>query len=112
MSKTLLMVPGAASVLALACVCAHASIDDAKAADIMKNSGCVACHAVDRKLVGPAYKEVAARHKGEPGAVGVLEKSVRDGSKGVYGPIPMPPNPDGKISAADLHEMAEWILGR
>jgi len=110
--KTLLGALGTTGVMALACAGAHAAIDDAKATEIMNKSGCAACHAVDRKIVGPAYQEVAAKRKGAAGAAAVLEKSVREGSKGVYGAIPMPPNPEAKMSAADLHDMVEWILGK
>ena len=110
--KTLLRALAATSLMALVPAAAHAAIDDAKAADIMKKSGCAACHAVDKKILGPAYQDVAAKRKGDAGAAAALEKSVREGSKGAYGPIPMPANPVEKISAADLHDMVEWILGR
>ena len=90
-----------------------ASIDDAKAQQLLKSGGCFACHAVDKKVIGPSYKDVAARHKGEKDAVASLEKSVRGGSKGAYGgAMPMPPNPASKISDADLHELAEWIVAQ
>ena len=89
---------------------ANAALDDAKAQELLKNGGCVACHSVDKKILGPAYKEVALKRKAESDAVATLEKSVRNGGKGVYGPIPMPPNPASKISDADLHALVEWVL--
>lgn len=88
----------------------HAALDDAKALDIMKKSGCTACHSVDKKIVGPSFKDIAAKRKGEADALATLEKAVRAGGKGAFGPMPMPPNPAAKISDADLHELVEWIL--
>lgn len=101
---------GVAGMLMLGATTAHAALDDAKALDIMKKGGCTACHAVDHKVVGPAYKDVAAKRKGEADAVATLEKSVRGGSKGVYGPMPMPANPAAKISDADLSDLMAWVL--
>ena len=89
---------------------ANAALDDAKAQEVMKKGGCVACHTVDKKLVGPSYKDVALKRKAEPDAVAAMEKKVRAGSKGVFGPMPMMATPAAKISDADLHDLAEWIL--
>ena len=108
--KVLVTTLTAATALALFSASASAALDDAKAEALMKKSGCAACHTVDKKLVGPAYTAVAAKRKGEKDAAAVMEKSVRAGSKGVYGPIPMPPNPAAKISDADLHDLIEWVL--
>lgn len=101
---------GIAAVLSLAANAANAALDDAKAQDIIKKGGCAACHSVDKKGVGPAYKDVAAKHKGESDAVAKIEKVVRSGSKGTYGPMPMPPNPAAKISDEELHSLVEWVL--
>jgi cytochrome c len=82
---------------------AHAqSIDD-----LMKKYACNACHAVDKKLVGPPYKEVAAKYRGNPKAAELLFKKVKEGGVGVWGQIPMPPNaavPDAdiKLLVADI----------
>jgi len=103
---------GIAGMLLLATTGAHAAIDDAKAKDLMKAGGCGACHTVDKKVVGPAFKDVAAKHKGEAGAVDALVKVVRAGGKGVYGPVPMPAVPEAKIGDADLHGLVEWILSK
>jgi cytochrome c len=68
---------------------------------------CTACHAVDKKLVGPAYKDVAAKYKGQ-NAGAKLEAKVKKGGSGVWGPVPMPPNaavPDG-----DIKKLVDWIL--
>ena len=89
---------------------ANAALDDAKAQELLKNGGCVACHSVDKKVLGPSYKDAAQKRKGEKDAVATLENAVRNGSKGTYGAIPMPPNPQSKISDADLHDLIEWVL--
>jgi cytochrome c len=92
---------------------ASAAIDDAKAAGLMKTGGCRACHSVDKKVVGPAYKDVAQKRKGQADAIDVLTKAVRTGSKGVYGgPVPMPPTDAARISDADLHDLLEWVLSK
>jgi len=76
----------------------------------MAKAGCTACHTLDKKLVGPAYKEIAAKYKGQAGAVDKLTAKARAGGSGVYGPIPMPPNPPAKIGDAELRAAVEWIL--
>jgi len=70
----------------------------------------MACHAMDKKLVGPSFKDIAAKYKGQGDAVAKLSDKVRKGGSGVWGPIPMPPNPDTKIGDVDLKEMLAWIL--
>lgn len=83
---------------------------DAKQAEaLMTKAGCQACHAIDRKGVGPAYKDVAKKHKGDAKASELLFQKVRAGGSGVYGPIPMPPNPPDKISDDDLKKLVAWI---
>ena len=99
-----------AGALTLATTGASAALDDGKAQELLKKAGCVACHNVDKKIVGPTYKDVAQKRKGEKDAVARLEKAVRSGSNGAYGQIPMPPNPKEKISDADLRELVEWVL--
>ena len=101
-----------AGALAVASFGANAVIDDKKAQEIMSKSGCAACHSVDKKLVGPAYKDVAKKHKGQKNAVEALTKKVRSGGAGVYGQIPMPPNSPSQISDADLKAMVEWVLSK
>lgn len=77
--------------------------------EIMTKSGCMACHTKDKKLVGPALKDVAAKYKGQDVVAKLLAK-VRAGGSGVYGPIPMAPNPPEKISDADLKTAVTWVL--
>ena len=76
----------------------------------MTKAGCLACHTKDKKLVGPAYKDVAAKYKGQADAVAKLSEKVRKGGSGVYGPVPMPPTLADKISDADLKTAIEWVL--
>jgi cytochrome c len=101
-----------AGALVLMSTWANAAIDDKKAQEIMSKSGCGACHTVDKKLVGPAYKEVAAKHKGQKDAAAALTKKVRSGGAGVYGQIPMPPNSASQISDADLKALVDWVLSK
>jgi cytochrome c len=108
--KLKLVAFGIGGALALGAATANAALDDAKAQDLMKSGGCSVCHSVDKKLIGPAYKDVSLKHKGEADAVAKLEKAVRTGSKDVYGKIPMPPTAPAKISDGDLHDLLEWVL--
>ena len=101
-----------AGALALASAGAGAAIDDKKATEIMNKAGCGACHNVDKKVVGPSYKEVAKKHKGQKDAAGMLAKKVREGGSGVYGQIPMPPNSKSKISDDDLKVLVDWVLSK
>jgi len=75
-----------------------------------KANGCTACHALDKKVVGPAYKSVANKYKGDAAAADKLAKEVRTGSKGIWGPVPMPAQ--AKISDADLKKVVAWILAQ
>ncbi len=76
--------------------------------DLLKKNACVACHAIDKKLVGPAYKEVAAKYKGQKDAEAKLAEKVKKGGQGAWGPVPMPPNPT--VSDADIKTMEAYIL--
>ncbi|MCU7828313.1 MAG: c-type cytochrome [Candidatus Thiodiazotropha sp. (ex Myrtea sp. 'scaly one' KF741663)] len=70
--------------------------------------GCMACHQLDTKVVGPAYKEVAAKYKGQDGAVDMLSAKVKAGGKDTWGPVPMPPN--AHVSDEDIKAIVAWIL--
>ena len=87
---------------------ANAALDNAAAEALMKKDGCAACHSVDKKIVGPAYQEVAAKYKGDAGAAAKLIKKVKEGGSGVWGPVPMPPN--AAVSDADIKTMVAYIL--
>ncbi|MFX1673888.1 c-type cytochrome [Paraburkholderia sp. A2WS-5] len=75
---------------------------------VARSNACMGCHAVDRKLVGPSFKDIAAKYKGDAGAQGKLEKKVRDGGAGVWGAVPMPAHP--RMSAGDVKDVVAWVL--
>ena len=85
---------------------AHADVGDGL--KVARSNACMGCHAVDRKLVGPSFKDIAARYKSDPQAVVKLSKKVKDGGSGVWGAIPMPAHP--RLSDADLRSVVEWVL--
>ncbi len=78
--------------------------------ELAKKSGCMACHAVDKKVVGPAYKEVAAKYKGDKGAEAKLFKKVKEGGVGVWGQVPMPPN--SQVKDDDIKTLVKWVLSQ
>ena len=86
---------------------AGAATSDAAATQLLTKYNCQACHTVDKKLVGPSYKEVAAKYAGDGTALAKLEQKVKNGGTGVWGAIPMPPN---AVPDADLKTLVEWIL--
>jgi cytochrome c len=96
------------SLLPLALAAAHAGDADTEAA--MTKAGCMACHTKDKKLVGPAFKEIAAKYKGNASAPATLIEKVRKGGSGSFGPVPMSPNPPDKIGDKELKEAVELIL--
>ena len=75
---------------------------------LARKNDCLGCHAVAVKLVGPAFKDVAAKYEGQSDAAEKLVESVRNGSVGKWGDLPMPAHP--KLSAADARKLAEWVL--
>ena len=77
-------------------------------ADLAKAKNCLACHAADKKVVGPAYKEVAAKYAADKDAVAKLAKKIRDGGVGNWGQIPMPANP--QVSDAEAQTLAKWVM--
>lgn len=79
-------------------------------AALATSKGCLACHQVDTKVVGPAYKDVAAKYKGDATALDTLVKKVKAGGVGVWGQIPMPPN--AAVSDEDIKTIVEWVLSQ
>lgn len=71
---------------------------------------CMACHAVDKKLVGPSYKEVAAKYAGQAGAADKLAVKIIKGGSGVWGPVPMPAN--AQVNDAEAKKLAAWVLSQ
>ena len=84
------------------------SLDAAAAKALAAKSACLACHAVDKKMVGPSYKDVAAKHKGQADAVAIVAARIKSGGSGMYGPVPMPAQPN--LKDAELKLLAEWVL--
>ena len=94
------------ATLGLACV----ALPAAASPELAQKSGCLACHAVDKKVVGPSYKEVAAKYKGDAKAEAMLADKVKKGGVGTWGQIPMPPN--AAVSDADIKTLVKWILSQ
>jgi len=92
-----------ASLLAVASGSALASTD------LAKSRNCLACHATDKKLVGPSFKDIAAKYANDKDAVAKLSRKVREGGSGVWGQVPMPPNP--QVSPDEAATLVKWILG-
>jgi len=89
-------------------VTAQAEPDPEAVQEILSKNACLACHAVDKKVVGPSYQEVAEKYADEEGAAETLAKHIREGSSGIWGQVPMPPNPG--VSDDDLDKIVEWVL--
>ena len=77
-------------------------------ADLAQKKNCLACHATDKKLVGPAYKDVAAKYAGQKDAAAMLAAKIQKGGVGVWGQIPMPANP--QVSPDEAKQLATWVL--
>ena len=75
---------------------------------LAKSKNCLACHSIDAKIVGPGFKEVAAKYKDDEGAAAALSTKIKSGGSGVWGEIPMPPNP--MVSDDEAATLANWIL--
>ena len=98
----------ATTVLAAASLAVASSALADQLEDLMKKYGCNACHSEDKKVIGPAYKDVAAKYKGDAGAEAKLIEKVKKGGSGVWGPVPMPPNT--QVPDAEVKKMVELIL--
>ena len=77
-------------------------------ADLAQKKSCLACHAADKKLVGPSYKDVAAKYAGQKDAVAMLAEKIQKGGVGVWGQVPMPANP--QVNADEAKQLATWVL--
>ena len=102
LTRSLIALVPAALVLA-APLTAHANLE------LAKKNACMACHAVDKKLVGPAYLEVARKYEGKKDAVEAVMASIKAGGSGKWGPIAVPAQ--AALSDADVKTLASWILG-
>ena len=84
------------------------AVDAAAASELAKNSGCLSCHAVTEKIVGPAYAKIAEKYRDDKDAVATLTQSIQYGSKGKWGRIPMPAH--SSLSANEIKTLARWVL--
>lgn len=100
--KVYALSPALAALALMSATPAHAS------ADLAKSKNCMACHANDKKLIGPAYKDVAAKYASDKDAASKLAKKIREGGVGVWGQIPMPANP--QVNADEALSLAKWVL--
>jgi len=96
------------TLAALAVALSSSSAFAAGTQDLAQKKNCLACHALDKKIVGPAYKDVAAKYKGQAGAEAKLAAKIMAGGSGVWGPVPMPANT--QVSPAEAAELAKWVL--
>jgi cytochrome c len=76
---------------------------------LAQKSGCLACHAIDKKVLGPSMKDVAAKYKGDATAEAKLIAKVKKGGSGVWGPMPMPAN-SPQVKDEDIKSIVQWIL--
>jgi len=98
------------SLMIMMAVSALVSTSAFAQADLAKAKNCMACHAVGTKLVGPAYKDVAAKYAGQKGAEDKLVQKVMKGGAGAWGPVPMPANP--QVSEAEARSLVKWVLAQ
>ncbi|MBS1140128.1 MAG: Cytochrome c, class [Proteobacteria bacterium] len=77
--------------------------------ELAKAKNCMTCHAIDKKIVGPAYKDIAAKRAAEKGAEAALAAKIKNGSKGEWGNVPMPPN---NVTDAEAATLAKWVLSQ
>ena len=101
MMKALMMTAASAALLMMS---GMASADQALA----QKNACMSCHGVDKKIVGPAFKDVAKKYAGDKTALTKLIAKVKAGGKGVWGDVPMPPNP--QVKDEDVKKIVEWVL--
>lgn len=101
MLKLLMISAASTALLAMA---GTASADQALA----QKNACMACHGVDKKIVGPSFKDVAKKYASDPDAVAKMIAKVKSGGKGVWGQIPMPPNP--QVKPEDSRKIIEWVM--
>lgn len=98
-----------AAFISANCMAQTGNVNDlAAAAEMAKANGCYSCHAAAEKIVGPSFKDIAAKYKGDKDAVASLAQSIQYGSKGKWGRIPMPPH--ATLSGSDLKALAGWVL--
>jgi cytochrome c len=99
-----------ATILAAAAATLSASLPAVAQEELAKKHNCLACHSVDKKVVGPSYKDVAAKYRGDKSAEAKLFEKVKKGGVGVWGQIPMPPN--ATVPDEDIKALVKWVLSQ
>ena len=94
--------------LVVGCLTAAPAFAAGEMDQLAKSKNCFTCHAVDKKLVGPSYKDVAAKYAGQKDAAATLAVKMRKGGVGVWGQVPMPPNP--LVNEEESKKLADWVL--
>ena len=92
----------------IACLAAMIAAPAFANADLAQKKNCLACHAADKKLVGPSYKDVAAKYAGQTDAAAKLAEKIQKGGVGAWGQVPMPANP--QVNAEEAKQLATWVL--
>ena len=96
------------AVAGLAAASATQAVDPKAAEELARKSACMACHTIDKKLVGPSYRDVAAKYRGQQDAEAGLIEKVKKGGQGVWGQMPMPPN--AQVKDEDVKTLVQWVL--
>lgn len=97
-----------ALIAAVGALIATQAMADEDALALAQKHACMSCHQVDKKVVGPAYKDVAAKYRGDKTAEAKLVEKVKKGGSGVWGPVPMPPN--AQVKDEDIKKIVHWVL--
>ena len=100
--------PGVALATGLSLISSAHAVDEAGARALMKQHGCDSCHEIDKKLIGPAFRDVAVTYKADKNASAKLQNKVKKGGAHTWGDIAMPPNI--LASDADIKTLVDWIL--
>jgi cytochrome c len=95
-------------LILVAAVASMSALPAWASADLAQKKNCMACHAADKKLIGPAYKDVAAKYAGQKDAADKLAQKIVKGGSGVWGAVPMPANP--QVTEAEAKQLAAWVL--
>ena len=95
------------TILSIALITATLSASAIASEELAKAKNCLTCHSAERKIVGPSYKEITAKRGAEKGAEAALAAKIKNGSKGEWGQVPMPPN---AVSDAEAATLAKWVL--
>lgn len=108
--KLLMGIIAAVAVMLTGQAFAAAKVDMAAGLALAQKSGCMACHTVEKKIVGPAFKDVSAKYKGDKKAEEMLIAKVTKGGSGAWGAVPMPAN--AKVAPADIKALVTWVLAQ